>query len=118
MPRQGLSVMREQTRKFIDENPTDVVLSRGGKEDDGAGGTRVVNPQPLAKQRMRVVPQSALGNTQRTFAGEVRRPDAALVAKYDADVAIGDLLAHNGTNYEVMWVLDHGYEKIVELAVR
>jgi hypothetical protein len=116
MPRQGLHVMRRQTSRFIAENPSDVVVTRTTEVSDGAGGTTRGPATPLPPQRVRVVPQTMLTES-RTSSGEMLRPDAAMVAEWDANIQRDDTIAHNGFTYRVSFVHDKGYEKLVEVVI-
>lgn len=116
MPRQGISVLTEQTEQFIDENPTDLVLTRNTKVPDGAGGS-TTSPTDLDPQTVRVIPQSRLVSVERrTTAGAVVKPDMNLICMPDADVQRGDTFTYNGLKMQVVWVSVLSYEKIAEVA--
>lgn len=117
MPRQGMHVLKEQTRRFIDENPLYINLTRNARVSDGAGGY-TTTPSALEPQTMRVVPQSRLVSVERrTTGGAMVKPDMNLVCQFNADVQRGDTFTYNGLLMEVIWVNDIGYEKIAEVAV-
>lgn len=119
MPRQGLRVMTEQTRKFIAENPTDVVLSRRVESDDGSGGTSLGPAVAQDPQTMRIVPQSASAASEvRTTSGEMLKPTAVLIALPDANVERGDSLVIDGIRHEVAWVRRLGYEISADVVAR
>jgi hypothetical protein len=115
---QGLSVLREQTVDFIKDNPVDLTLKRVTKQDDGAGGHTTAETD-LNPQRVRLVTQrQGAGVERRTTSGEVVRPDAVLVAPYNADVQMGDVFTWNDRRMEVVWVNDLHYELMCEVAAR
>lgn len=118
MPRQGMRYLREQTRKFIGENPVDIVLTRYTKVNDGAGGTRTTN-EDLPAQRMRVIAQrSAVAIERRTIGGVTVTPDLVLQGMPETDVVRGDTFTYNGVLMEVVWVHVFGYEKLAEVTIR
>jgi hypothetical protein len=119
MPRQGQRVLREQTRNFIAENPSQVVLTRSTETPDGAGGTTKGSPTPLTAQKMRIVLQAANESREiRTSSGEMLKPTAVLIAEYNADVQRGDVLTINGVRHEVAWVRNLGYEISADVVAR
>lgn len=118
MPGQGISVEREQTEQFIDQNPISVTLSRNVRIDDGAGGG-TVSSTPLPPQKMRFVPQSRLVSVERrNVAGAKVKPDMNLIALWNADIQRGDTFTWQGMTMEVVWVNKIPYEIIAEVAVK
>lgn len=118
MPRQGIRVLREQTRKFIAENPVTVVLTHHAKEPDGAGGY-TWSTAGATTVTGRIIPRAtAMDTERRTSTGEVVRPDTTLLCSFDADVRIDDTYQWKGMTVEVVWVNDMGYEKVAEVVVR
>lgn len=112
-----LLVNQRQTEDFIERNPSDVVLSREVRADDGAGGY-TTTATPLTSQRVRVVQQRQNSGTERrNQAGEVVRPAITLVMKHDADVQRGDTFDWQGLDAEVVWVTDLRYVKHAEVAI-
>lgn len=118
MPRQAWRVLREQTKQFIDENPTSLVINRVSKASDGAGGTTVTTTS-LAPQVVRIIDRfSAVQTERRTTFGEVTSPDINVLFEWDGDVRIGDTFAYKGFTMEVTWVLDNGYRRTAEVSRR
>lgn len=117
----GVGVLRKQTKQFIAENATSVILMRTTMIDDGAGGEvpASADPTPLDPQDMRIVIKAPNQQVEvRTVGGEVVRPEYSILAEYDADLKAGDSFTHDGTRIEVVFVYSIGdYEKRAE-AVR
>ena len=119
MPRQGVSVLREQTRQFIGENPTEVVLTRYTRSSDGAGGFTRTNPTPLPPQDVRLIVENRMVSVERkTVSGEMLRPEYNMLCEHDADVENGDTFVHRGMTMEVVFVHASTYELVAEVAVR
>ena len=118
--KQGLRVLIEQTKKFIDENPSDIVLTRAERAADGAGGTTAGTPTPLSAQRVRLVPANpSAGAEVRTVSGEVVNMTYSLIGLPDANVKEGDTLDIGGLRHEVVQVMVlGGYEVRAELVRR
>lgn len=118
MPVQGLGILREQTDRFIKENPFDINLVRHTKVPDGAGGTTFTDAA-VPPQTVRVVTEKQYRNLQRrTVSGEMLTPELALICRWDADVLDGDTFVYQLREFEVIWVNDIGYEKIAEVVTR
>lgn len=114
MPIQGMSVEREQTKFFIDQNPYALTVHRNTRVPDGAGGYTETSAD-LPAQTVRVVSQARTVAVQRrTVSGEVVIPDISIVAEWDADLQRGDTFTYQDLNMEIVWVSDLGYEKIAE----
>jgi hypothetical protein len=115
--REGNPVLREQTKHFIDDNPTDVVLKRSVWADDGAGGTTAGPPTNLTAQTVRLVPQSL--TEARTISGEVVQIVYVMVAEHDADILPDDTFTHEGMKFAITIVQNVGdYEKRAEVRRR
>ena len=115
---QGVEVLREQTKQFIAEDPTSVVLSRNTKAEDGAGGS-TFTPAPLPSQVVKVAQRSESSSVERrTESGEVVRPGITLVCEWDADIQRGDTFEWEGLNVEIVWVTALDYVKHGEGAAR
>lgn len=118
MPKQGMGVLRRQTTYFIEQNPTDLVLSREVKADDGAGGS-TTTATDLEVQTVRLVrPAPTTAVERRTIGGEMVKPTLSVVGEYDSDMRRGDTFTYQGLDMEIVWVNDMGYEKVGEAAVR
>jgi hypothetical protein len=115
----GVRVLREQTRKFIAEDAVEVVLTRGTRTPDGAGGFTIANPAPLLPQTMKVIQiASAAAVERKSVGGEVVRPDIKLLAEWDADIQMGDTMEWNGLILEVVWMIKLDYEVTAEMGAR
>ena len=115
---QGVAIEREQTRKFIAENPVNVVLTRRTKVADGAGGSRDTT-LALPAQRMRAIPQrSGVSVERRTVNGVTVTPDLVLQGEHNCDIQRGDWFTYNGIAMEVVWVTTLPYEKLAEVTMR
>lgn len=112
-----LRVMREQTAHFINDDPTELVLHRNAKVDDGAGGSSTT-PTSLPPQTVKVSQQRESSQTERrNAAGEVVTPKIVLVMMWDADVQRDDTFEWDGLQCEVVWVTDLKYVKHAEVAI-
>lgn len=113
---QGLGVLRQQTKQFIDENPTAISLVRGVKVPDGAGGNTFTTVD-LLPQTMRLIEQQENSTVERqTVGGKVVRPMLNLFCEYDADIQRGDQFTWQGMTVQVVWITDTGYAKTAEVA--
>jgi len=116
---QGEAVMRDQTKHFIDEDPTDIILTRNVKQEDGAGGYILTDPALQPVQTFKVTQAvSAQDTERRTVAGEVVIPSIALVCEWDANIEIGDTFNWNDLLVEVVWLVRLPYVVTAEVAVR
>lgn len=115
---EGIGVLREQTKRFIAENPIDIVFTRNVKTPDGAGGTTSA-PVSLEPQTVRVIQQaSAQSSERRTVSGEMTTPDYKVLTEWDADIAMGDTFEWRNLDAEIVWIIDMPYERTAEIAVR
>lgn len=118
---QGVATLRKQTKQFITENPTSMVLTRRTRTPDGAGGYTLTSPTALGAQVVRVVQQTAAATVERqTVEGEVVRPEYKIVAEWDADIAEGDITTINGRRVEVVFIndiMENAYEKVAEVKI-
>lgn len=115
----GTRVLREQTRKFIAESAYEVILTRGTRTDDGAGGFFIADPTPLGPQTVKVIQISSAAAVERkSVGGEVVRPDIKLLCEWDADIQMGDTMDWNGLVLEVVWMIRLDYEITAEMGAR
>lgn len=115
---EGVGVLREQTERFIAENPSDIIFTRNTKVEDGMGG-HTLDPHPLDSQRVRIIQQvSAQATERRTVSGEMTTPDMKVLAAWDADLEMGDTFEWRDLPVEVIWIVELPYEKTAEVAVR
>lgn len=114
---EGTTVLKEQTKRFIDENPTDIVFTHNARVPDGMGGYTTA-PTPVPAQRVRVIQSvSAQATERRTTSGEMVSPDMKILGEWDADIHKDDTFVWNGLNVEVVWVVVLPYEKTAEVVV-
>lgn len=117
MPIQGVDVLTEQTKEFIDENPTDLATVRNTRTPDGSGGY-TTSPTDVPAQRVRLVNQARGVSTERRSAsGAVVTPDIVVVGMPDLDMQRGDTFTHEGVKMEVVWVTRLLYVTHVEVAM-
>jgi hypothetical protein len=115
---EGVAILREQTKRFIDENPTDVVFTHNTPVSDGMGG-HTTTPTPVPAQTVRIIQAvSAQSSERRTVSGEMTTPDMKVLAEWDADIEMGDTFEWRNLPVEVIWVVELPYEKTAEVAVR
>lgn len=117
MPLQGQDVEREQTKQFIAQNPTSLVLTRNVHSPDNAGGY-TFTPTPLTPQTVRVIPQNrSVSAARRNVSGEMVNPDYVVLCEWDADILPEDTFTYSGLKMEVIWVTVMSYEKVAEVSV-
>jgi hypothetical protein len=112
-----LSVQGRMTMRYINDRPTEVVIERVVRADDGAGGTKVSAPTFLGAQTFRIVDRTT-PREFRTADGTVLVAEATVICMPDADILRGDRFTHEGIDREVVWVTDLGYEKLAEVSQR
>lgn len=118
MPRQAIGVLHAQTQQWIDQNPSDVVLTRNTKVDNGAGGY-TISGTDLSSQRVRLVLQSGQGGIfRRNGDGVMVKPTYKMSFTPLGDVQRGDTLTLDGVLHEVVWVTEFSYQRVAEVAVR
>lgn len=114
-----LRINRKQTRQYIRANPTELVITRSTREDDGAGGKRKTNPQVLGAQTVRIIQAQESKMVERINSdGKVVRPELNLMAEWDADIEVGDVFpwGDDDSTAEVVYIQNMGYELICEVA--
>lgn len=111
---QGVATLKKQTRWFINQNPTSVVLNRKTKVDDGAGGSTYTT-KPLDPQTVRLIESNPVNVTTRNVSGSMDLPQRFIVATADADVIEGDTFTDQGNKYRVGYVLRRPYELTAEV---
>lgn len=114
-----LAAQRLLTKAFVNADYLTVTLYRGQVTSDGAGGTVVGAPAPLAPQRMRLIPLADGAQERMTANGRAVTPSYMLLGLYDADMERGDQFTVNGRRYEVVFLNENQqYEKKGEVAYR
>lgn len=117
--RQGRRLLVEQTNQFVNENPSDIVVTRHTKVDDGAGGHTTTSAL-LEPQRARLVPTAPSAAVERRTAdGEVLTTLYSVVADPSIDMREGDTFLINGIKHEVVIAVGiGGYEFRAEVVRR
>jgi len=100
-----------QTEWFVDDAPTNIVLTRKPLIDDGAGGKKEDVPLDLPPQKVRVV---GVRNDAVFITPDGRRVPIhkKLVAMPGFDVEMGDLFTFEEINYEVIDIQRDPYWRI------
>ncbi len=105
-----LDIHRRGTERFIDSDPTEIVLIpsttvwSGGVKSYGEG-----TPRP--SQRFKVIWSGSQDGIVVTSQGKARRFDFILVGKHDAVIEIGDHWSSGDQFFQVEWIApDNGYE--------
>jgi hypothetical protein len=105
-----IAQQRKVTRRFIDADPYDVVLSRATMVPNGAGGLKKTAPSSLAAQRVRLMLQATQGRLEEAMLadGQVVKVDYHMVGDIGLDVERGDWFFMDGVKHEVVWVATVG----------
>jgi coenzyme F420-reducing hydrogenase gamma subunit len=108
-----------QTRMFIDQAPTHLVLRRKNAVDDGAGGVKVTAETDLDPQLCRLVGQKATASRV-SDAGRQVPVDMAVVGLPSLDIQVKDTFTDimTGYEYEVLTVRLRPTWDITAMAVR
>lgn len=116
----GLGVLIRQTSRYIDENPSEVVVLRSTGTADGAGGTVAGTEAPVGPaQTMRLVPSGIMNEMEiRTVDGEVLKTAYSILAMPDADLKDGDAFMLDDVRYEVASCVGIGGYELRAEAVR
>lgn len=95
-----------QTQRFIDENPTEALVTRSKKVSDGMGGWTWEHPSPLSPQIVRKVARTQLSSvtTRVTADGRTVVPTFIVIAMPDQDFLVGDDIAMDGLQYEAVYI--------------
>lgn len=92
---------RELTRRSIEQNPSQVSLTRMEKVPDGAGGW-IENEVTLSGQTVRLFISSSPGSREvSTVGGQMQINQVGLLAEHDADVQKDDSFERDGRRYKV-----------------
>lgn len=112
-----ISVNRENTIRFIQQNPTDIVLLTRRRQKDGFG-TRWVEGSTRESQTFRLIDQSGSSRPVPGLlpaslpGGQQRKIEYMLLGKHDAVVEVGDYwVDESDIRWEIEELLpDNGYE--------
>jgi len=94
------------TRAFIDENPSEVVVHRRVRQKTSAGGFVWQVTALLPPQTMRKVSAGRVGAvvSRTTEDGRTVVPTYTMIGVANADIQRGDLAEIGEDNFEVVWV--------------
>lgn len=105
-----LLIHRKGTERFIDSDPTEIVLTPS--VEIWSGGTKSYGSDTDRQtQKFKIIWSGSQDGLVVTSEGKTRRFDFILVGKHDAQVAIGDSWKVNEQHFQVEWVApSNGYE--------
>lgn len=105
-----LSIHRKGTERFIDADPTEIVLTPSVAT--WSGGTKTLGSSvDRDPQTFKVIWSGSQDGIVVKSEGSTRRFDFILVGTYDAEVAIGDHWKVDGQQFQIEWVAPaNGYE--------
>lgn len=105
-----IAANRRLTRRFIDADPYQVVLSRATLIPNGAGGLKKQAPMNLASQTVRLMPQAVQGRLDEKMLldGQMVEIDFHLIGDTTLDIQRGDWFFKDGVKHEVVWVVNVG----------
>lgn len=103
MERVGLGVLRRNMKEFIKADYRDITLERPTKMKTQAGSWVEGNPQPLAPQRFRLIPDKRRPSTPEVNnqEGSIPYQGWTMIGYWDADVQPDDEFELNGNRYKV-----------------
>lgn len=115
----ALKILRWQTKRFIDDDPFDIVLIPREKNRVPGGGYEMSDQPPRPTQRVKLVyTGSARGvggteGTQVTADGVEHRYDYVIIGEWDMQIALGDYWTDSrGERWEVSGLIpDNEYER-------
>ena len=115
---QGSAVLRRQTRQFIAENPTNIMITRTPQVPDGSGGVTSGDPESVGPVTVRII-EGGFPTGARSLQGEVETPDFVLIGEYQANIKDGDIFQYGDYTLEVERVMqDKTYKVIAKLEKR
>lgn len=105
-----LSIHRKGTERFINGDPTEIVLTPSSEV--WSGGTKTYGTDTERQpQTFKIIWSGSETGLVVKSQGTTRRFDFILVGKYDAQVEIGDFWTLNDQHFQVEWVAPaNGYE--------
>lgn len=102
----GLAYNRRLTKRYIDHDPTTLVLTPHARSATGDGGYSLGPGTPKAPQKFKLV--AVINNWDGITRGEYadsRSWAYIVVGEYDADIAIGDTWNDGNTTYRITAIL-------------
>lgn len=105
-----ISLHRKGTERFINADPTEIVLIPS--TETWVGGTKTFSSgTPRTAQNFKVIWPGSQDGITVTSNGTTRRFDFILVGEYDALVSIGDHWTVDTQHFQVEWIApSNGYE--------
>ena len=105
-----LSIHRKGTERFINSDPTEIILTPS--TEVWSGGTKTYGSEVSREpQNFKVIWSGSQDGLVVTSQGKTRRFDFILVGTHDAEVAIGDHWSVGDQHYQVEWIAPaNGYE--------
>jgi hypothetical protein len=114
-----LAAQRLLTKVFVEADVLAVVLYRTTRTSDGTGGSVVGPAEPLAPQRMRLIPMGDGAQERFTADGAAVTPSYRLLGLHTADMERGDTFTIAGRRYEIVFINENRqYEIKGEVAYR
>lgn len=115
----ALRVLRKQTKRFIEDDPFDIILVPRAKSRVPGGGFEMVDQTPRPSQRVKLIyTGSARGiggaeGVQVTGDGVERRYDYVIVGEWDLEIEVGDYWTDaRNQRWEVLGMIpDNEYER-------
>lgn len=110
----SLAANQKATKFFIDDDPSTITLYPQERQKMPSGGYKEVVGPPKAPQNVKLIFQTAKGDTDSTSDGSVRKQDVVIVGLHDADISEGDFFYWPFGSPQ-KWVVtgvhpDNGYE--------
>ena len=114
-----LATQRRVTKAFIDQLPTQLVLTPRTKTRQPAGGWILVDEAPREAQTFTVIEPPGSPIPTVTLDGIERRVEMELLGEYTAQMAVHDVFNHQGRDWEVVQMFyDNGYESRAWVSAR
>lgn len=107
---------RKATTALINRDPQSVALLRSTIVDDGYGGA-APSSSAVAAQTFRL---ASLPRPSRVFTetGEALTAPGMVIAAYNADIEVGDIVTIEGSTYEVIDVREYDWKVEADLRLR
>lgn len=104
-----IETLRKSHLQLIEEVPTEVMILRTTKDEDGAGGFIETGETEIGPIKVRITPITrAIRNTY-SEAGETTKEQWQIFAPYDADIRQKDRLEYEDKELEIIRVTKRWY---------
>jgi len=117
-----LQINRRNTRYFIDQDPTDLVLKRPQNAKSATGARVRATSIAIPEQRFKLIMVSPAGGSldQSSEDGRMVRADYVLIGEHDADIEAGDFWYDDfGQQWVVYSLIPYnGYETRANVSAR